>query len=81
MQTLTDRLKEQGITVRVERSFLECALARAEGGARGVCRHVGKEAEELLAKAILEGSLCKERDVLLCAENGVSRMKISEKSY
>jgi hypothetical protein len=42
---------------------------------------VAKEAEELLAKAILEGSLCKERDVLLCAENGVSRMKISEKSY
>ena len=81
MQTLTDRLKEQGITVRVERSFLECALARAEGGARGVCRQVAKEAEELLAKAILEGSLCKERDVLLCAENGVSRMKISEKSY
>lgn len=81
VRLLTERLKEKGIAVSVDPSFLELALAEAEGGARAVCRRVAKAAEELLAKGILDGSLEKERDVLLCGENGAYRMKISEKSY
>ena len=81
IRALTERLKEKGITVSVDPSFLELALAGAEGGARAVGRRVAKAAEELLAQGILDGSLEKERDVLLCGENGAYRMKISEKSY
>ena len=81
MGELTRRLKEQGITVSVDPSFLSLALQEAEGGARAVCRRVAKAAEELLAKGILDGTLEKERDVLLCGENGAYRMKISQKSY
>ncbi len=81
MRSLTRRLKEQGITVNVDPSFLSLALEEAEGGARAVCRKVAKAAEELLAQGILEGTLEKDRDILLCGENGAYRMKISEKSY
>jgi ATP-dependent Clp protease ATP-binding subunit ClpA len=81
MRALTERLKEQGIAVSVDPSFLALAMQQSEGGARAVCRHVAKAAEELLAGGILDGTLEKDRDILLCGENGVFRMKISEKSY
>jgi ATP-dependent Clp protease ATP-binding subunit ClpC len=81
MRALTERLKEQGIAVSVDPSFLALAMQQSEGGARAVCRHVAKAAEELLAGGILDGTLEKDRDILLCGENGAFRMKISEKSY
>ncbi len=78
---LAERLKEKGIGVSFDGSFLEQALSQAQGGAREVCRQVMKAAEELIAGGILDGSISTESDVLLCAENGAYRMKISQKSY
>ncbi len=77
---LTERLKEKGISVRVDESFLTLALSEAEGGARSVCRHVVGKAEALLAEGILAGTLREGCDVLLCGENGAFRMKISCKN-
>jgi ATP-dependent Clp protease ATP-binding subunit ClpA len=77
---LTERLREKGITVRVDESFLTLALAGAEGGARSVCRRVAKKAEELLAGGILDGTLREGCDVMLYGENGLFQMKISSKN-
>lgn len=80
INALSARLREKGIGVCIDRSFLEMALEGAEGGARGVCRQVVKSAEELIACGILDGSIERQCDVLLCAENGKYRMKVSQKT-
>ncbi len=86
-ETLAARLKEKGIGVRIDNSFLRQAMASvcvgeaARQGAREVCRQVLKAAEELIAGGILDGSVGADCDILLCAENGQYRMKLSQKSY
>ena len=77
---LTCRLRERGITVRVDESFLTLALADTEGSTRSVCRQVAKHAEELLAEGILDGSIKNGCDVVLYGENGDFQMKISSKN-
>lgn len=94
VRSFVERLREKGIGVRFDDSFLEQALQRsraqspAQGGeraserasAREVRRQAVRAAEELLSGGILDGSIGADCDVLLCAENGQFQMKISQKS-
>lgn len=86
VRSFAERLRQKGIGVRFDESFLSqalsCAQARlpSQGGAREVRRQAVRAAEELVSGGILDGSVGTDCDVLLCAENGRYEMKISQKS-
>ncbi|MCH5182706.1 MAG: ATP-dependent Clp protease ATP-binding subunit [Oscillospiraceae bacterium] len=90
VHSFAERLRQKGIGVRFDDSFLAQALVCSQtqspaqgsehGSAREVRRQAVRAAEELISGGILDGSVGTDCDVLLCAENGQYRMKISQKS-
>lgn len=90
VRSFAERLRQKGIGVRFDDSFLAQALvcSGAQGSdriserssAREVRRQAVRAAEELISGGILDGSVGADCDVLLCAENGQYQMKISQKS-
>ena len=86
VRSFAERLRQKGIGVRFDDSFLAQALvcsqaqSPAQGTAREVRRLAVRAAEELVSGGILDGSVGADCDVLLCAENGEYQMKISQKS-
>lgn len=78
LQAVSDRLREKGIGVSFDGGFVSAVLERAAGGARELCRHAERQAEELIARGILEGTVAAGCDVLLSAENGECTMHVSQ---
>lgn len=79
VDALAGRLAEKGILVQFDTGFLEQAIGSAPRGAREVGRQAVRAAEELIASGILDGSVRPDCELLLCAENGSCRMKISRR--
>ena len=76
LQAVCDRMRERGICVFYDGGFVAFVLAHASGGVREVCRCAARQAEELIARGILDGTVSSGCEILLTADGEKCALRV-----